>query len=164
MNCPSRTDEPLEGDGHNQNPPSLSNDLTTNQDLNGIANSRELRRTDPPPIAGAGQSTDNDAAGAIADAPPAAGGARVRKAAAVDAATPVGSAAPSPDKGGALPIPAGAAAIMAAPDPSDDGAAGGLPPRHDRPKGWLERLRHIFLTFAKFIGPGFMIAVAYSEF
>ncbi len=43
MNCPSRTEEP-EGDGFNQNPSSLSADLTTRQDLNGIANARELRR------------------------------------------------------------------------------------------------------------------------
>ena len=43
MNCPSRTEEP-EGDGFNQNPSSLSADLTTREDLNGIANARELRR------------------------------------------------------------------------------------------------------------------------
>ena len=43
MNCPSRTDEP-EGAGFNQNPNALAADLTTRQDLNGRANSRELRR------------------------------------------------------------------------------------------------------------------------
>ncbi|KAH9203402.1 hypothetical protein DL95DRAFT_399370 [Leptodontidium sp. 2 PMI_412] len=43
MNCPSRTEEP-EGDGFNQNPSSLSADLTTREDLNGIANARELKR------------------------------------------------------------------------------------------------------------------------
>lgn len=43
MNCPSRTEEP-EGTGFNQNPSALSADLTTRNDLNGIANSRELRR------------------------------------------------------------------------------------------------------------------------
>jgi metal iron transporter len=44
MNCPSRTEEPPEGDGMNQNPSSLSADLTTRNDLNGIANTRLLRR------------------------------------------------------------------------------------------------------------------------
>lgn len=44
MNCPSRTDEPPESDGYNQNPSSLSADLTTREDLNGKANSRVLRR------------------------------------------------------------------------------------------------------------------------
>ena len=43
MNCPSRTEEP-EGTGYNQNPSSLAPDLTTRQDLNGIANTRVLRR------------------------------------------------------------------------------------------------------------------------
>ena len=40
MNCPSRTDEPPKHDGLNQNPSGLSGDLTTNQDLNGIVNTR----------------------------------------------------------------------------------------------------------------------------
>ncbi|KAG7124731.1 Manganese transporter SMF1 like protein [Verticillium longisporum] len=46
MNRPSRTDEPYEGEGHNQSPNSLPNDLTTNEDLNGIANAREARQND----------------------------------------------------------------------------------------------------------------------
>ncbi|RNJ55908.1 hypothetical protein D7B24_007904 [Verticillium nonalfalfae] len=46
MNRPSRTDEPYEGEGHNQSPNSLPNDLTTNEDLNGIANAREARQKD----------------------------------------------------------------------------------------------------------------------
>jgi hypothetical protein len=44
MNCPSRTDEP-EGTGMNQNPNSLAADLTTREDLNGMANARILRRS-----------------------------------------------------------------------------------------------------------------------
>jgi metal iron transporter len=43
MNCPSRTDEP-EDSGFNQSPNALAADLTTRQDLNGIANSRLLLR------------------------------------------------------------------------------------------------------------------------
>ncbi|KAL2886733.1 Manganese transporter SMF1 [Ceratocystis lukuohia] len=42
MNRPSRTDEPYEGEGYNQSPNVLSNDLTTNADLGGIANARHL--------------------------------------------------------------------------------------------------------------------------
>lgn len=41
MNCPSRTDETLLHDEWNQNPPRLAPDLTTRQDLNGLANIRE---------------------------------------------------------------------------------------------------------------------------
>ena len=43
MNCPSRTDEVPEHDGWNQNPPSLTGDLTTRADLNGISNLRLQR-------------------------------------------------------------------------------------------------------------------------
>lgn len=43
MNCPSRTEEPVDA-GYNQNPPHLSSDLTTTADLNGIVNARILRR------------------------------------------------------------------------------------------------------------------------
>lgn len=44
MNCPSRTESPLDHPEWNQNPPLLNADLTTRQDLNGIANSRENKR------------------------------------------------------------------------------------------------------------------------
>ena len=48
MNCPSRTDEVSEHPGWNQSPPSLAADLTTRQDLNGIANLRNRRDRIPP--------------------------------------------------------------------------------------------------------------------
>jgi len=44
MNCPSRVDEP-EGTGWNQNPNALAADLTTREDLNGLVNGRELKRS-----------------------------------------------------------------------------------------------------------------------
>lgn len=40
MNCPSRTDEPPRDAGWNQNPPGFSADLTTRQDFNGRINLR----------------------------------------------------------------------------------------------------------------------------
>ncbi|KAF1830971.1 Zip-domain-containing protein [Decorospora gaudefroyi] len=44
MNCPSRTDDDLIfHPGWNQNPPRFAADLTTCEDMNGIANARELR-------------------------------------------------------------------------------------------------------------------------
>lgn len=47
MNCPSRTDdEVLLNPTWNQNPPRFAADLTTCQDLNGIANARELGDAD----------------------------------------------------------------------------------------------------------------------
>jgi hypothetical protein len=43
MNRPSRTEDDLEHPTWNQSPPFLAADLTTRQDLNGIANAREHR-------------------------------------------------------------------------------------------------------------------------
>lgn len=55
MNCPSRTDDiTLEHPDWNQNPPFLAADLTTCEDLNGIANAREHRRATD----GAGDGSD----------------------------------------------------------------------------------------------------------
>jgi zinc transporter 1/2/3 len=46
MNCPSRNDDDLENPGWNQSPPKFAADLTTCEDMNGIANSRELGDAD----------------------------------------------------------------------------------------------------------------------
>ena len=46
MNCPSRTDEPPEDYGWNQSPPGCPADLTTRQDLNGMVNLRAERESD----------------------------------------------------------------------------------------------------------------------
>ncbi|CAG7981502.1 unnamed protein product [Penicillium salamii] len=42
MNCPSRTDDTMKHAGWNQNPRFFAPELTTRQDLNGIANAREI--------------------------------------------------------------------------------------------------------------------------
>ncbi|KAB8216526.1 natural resistance-associated macrophage protein-domain-containing protein [Aspergillus novoparasiticus] len=44
MNCPSRTDDTLEHPGWNQNPSDLNADVTTRNDFNGIANSKVHRK------------------------------------------------------------------------------------------------------------------------
>ncbi|EFQ30178.1 ZIP Zinc transporter [Colletotrichum graminicola] len=55
MNCPSRNDDiTLEHPDWNQNPPFLAADLTTCEDLNGIANAREQRHA----RGGAGDGSD----------------------------------------------------------------------------------------------------------
>jgi len=149
--CPSRTDEPLEGDGYNQSPPQLSGDLTTNQDLNGIANSRELRDHGPHSVGSSSNArgddiainleppngTDSDAAIKLANGSnvigqlPGEGFGPVLTAAVVR--NRPGSA--SPPDGGSIPVP--------------------LPTR-------VKRIAHSLVTYTKFVGPGFMIAVAYS--
>lgn len=54
MNRPSRTEDDLEHPTWNQNPPFLAPDLTTRQDLNGIANARVQRSR----CSGAGAAMD----------------------------------------------------------------------------------------------------------
>ncbi|KAK7931440.1 manganese transporter [Apiospora marii] len=56
MNKTSRTDEPYEGEGHNQSPNAFSNDLTTNEDFNGIVNTRAQRDSDSRVVSDTGQS------------------------------------------------------------------------------------------------------------
>lgn len=58
MNRPSRTDDDLEHPTWNQNPPFLAADLTTRQDLNGIANAREHRSQCAGPADGLGSPDD----------------------------------------------------------------------------------------------------------
>lgn len=57
MNCPSRTDDTVEHPGWNQNPAPLSPDTTTRNDFNGIANSRVHRKHAANTGSAAGQDT-----------------------------------------------------------------------------------------------------------
>ncbi|TPX10165.1 uncharacterized protein E0L32_001362 [Thyridium curvatum] len=149
MICASRTEEPPKSAAYNQSPNALSNDLTTNQDLNGLANSRELRRTDPPPIESAGQSSD-PASGTGLDTTP-------------DPES-LGSVLANRQSlnGQAFSTPFGAC-DTAPPDPPSgpdgDGSDGG----RRVPASVFSRVKHSVLTFGKFVGPGFMIAVAYID-
>ncbi|KAJ0343179.1 hypothetical protein COL154_011386 [Colletotrichum chrysophilum] len=147
MNRPSRTDEPYEGEGYNQSPNPLSNDLTTNEDLNGTVNARQLN---------AGSSQD--------------------KSAADDA--DIARADPSRDKDGG-PAPGGLSAkTIILGRPSGDGAdAAPLPHAHSQippsPSSTVHddkehsdlvaRAKKALMKFGSFVGPGFMIAVAYID-
>ncbi|KAJ9151420.1 Natural resistance-associated macrophage protein [Pleurostoma richardsiae] len=149
MNCPSRTDEPLEGDGHNQNPNAFSNDLTTNADLNGIANARELRGEDPLSIESAGQAAQLE---------------RVNNSQDPDAGSVIEPVAPvigqCPEKGQSR------TSQVVTPSPSqspDDGEGGNGPVRRIVRGAFFDRLKHAVIKFGKFVGPGFMIAVAYID-
>jgi metal iron transporter len=131
MNCPSRTEEP-EGMGFNQNPSSLSADLTTRNDLNGIANVRVLRRI---------ASSDVNS---VVEHEPDKIAARKKETAemAEVALTSVGShvehrpAISSFGVEGADGEPVGAFGVS---------------------KEWIMRLRKVLMHFGKFIGPGFMV-------
>ncbi|KAF6810121.1 transporter protein smf2 [Colletotrichum sojae] len=145
MNRPSRTDEPYEGEGYNQNPNPLSNDLTTNEDLNGLVNTRALKldgehdksspdeadisRNDPVGDGRAGKPT---ATGVVASA-------KTRR-----------PGRPSGEGAASAPLPFSHSRNSS--DPKDLGE-----------DSFLERTKKAIVKFGSFVGPGFMIAVAYID-
>ena len=145
MNRTSRTEEPYEGDGYNQSPNPLSNDLTTNQDFNGVVNSRELKDThqamsqcDPPPDTAersnlepglARQATNRSLANAGSGS--------------------IGQTVGEEPGVGTLP--------------SRTRSRGSTAFSEARGRSIFQRLKHAIVKFGSFVGPGFMIAVAYSE-
>ncbi|CAG8976061.1 hypothetical protein HYALB_00002339 [Hymenoscyphus albidus] len=137
MNCPSRTEEP-EGTGYNQNPSSLSADLTTRNDLNGMANARVLRRISSSEIQTTEQEYDPNL--------------------------------PPPEKTLMVGVE-GEGARGSRGGGSGGGGDGGTglherdndsSNRHPSPNLFM-KARKICITFGKFVGPGFMIAVAYID-
>ncbi|KAK1833695.1 transporter smf2 [Podospora conica] len=146
--CPSRTD-PYPGEGHNQSPNHLAADLTTNQDLNGIANSRETRSHNTRAILDSSSGQNHDP-NMIANEPP-------------DCGQCMGGPG-GKDVDGQLAI----------------GRLGGVDGTGDHKASTVEvvpaaptppaavtsritRLKDVCLAYFKFIGPGFMIAVAYID-
>ncbi|KAK2014571.1 metal ion transporter metal ion transporter [Colletotrichum eremochloae] len=148
MNRPSRTDEPYEGEGYNQSPNPLSNDLTTNQDLNGTVNARVLE----PGEDGNAQPGAADIAILRSDDD---WGKDSLHSGAGDA---------SPAKSVGLGHPGG-----------EEGMAALLPTLHsrrsshdgrDESQAHLSvfcRVKSAVIKFGSFIGPGFMISVAYID-
>ena len=148
---PSRTDEPRRsGDqAFNQNPNPFSANLTTSQDLNGVANQRENRSGSRTGISfqilqdGAG-----DGGGGLRrpdrDRPPGDMGGDMVK------------TYPSPMSSSSNSQPSRAPSTAQVESPALDGSA-------DREKSRLEQIKHALITFSQFVGPGFMISVAYSE-
>lgn len=146
MNKTSRTDEPYEGDGYNQNPNPLSNDLVTNEALNGIVNSRELKREEPQSLHGETQNVDRDK---NANTHPATGSGEASN----SLASPLTGQLPRGDN--KLPL-----SQIATVTP-DNEAAGPSGPENSR-DSLIERVKKVLLKFCTFIGPGFMVSVAYS--
>ncbi|KAH7342851.1 natural resistance-associated macrophage protein-domain-containing protein [Rhexocercosporidium sp. MPI-PUGE-AT-0058] len=149
MNCPSRTEEP-EGDGFNQNPSSLSADLTTREDFNGIANARELRRI-----------ASNEIESEVDRVPDEDGkrGKRGEKVAVVAKGVKQQGNFTEGDPG------------MVALDVADGNAAGGRGNGDGNGDGndapflmkIFMKIRKGVTTYGKFVGPGFMISVAYID-
>ncbi|WEW60789.1 NRAMP-like transporter smf-3 [Emydomyces testavorans] len=155
MNCPSRTNNPLDNPGWNQNPPLLTADLTTRQDLNGIANTRERRRKQTgsnglelDPIQ---DKSPRNVSEDVEDLH------SVRKGVTGSAVT---------EQEADLGEDANSGNVSSLPwqnhqsHTNDDGARS---PWSFKPKGLVSRTVQTLRKFGQFIGPGFLIAVAYID-
>ena len=150
MNRTSRTDEPYEGDmqGFNQSPSFLSADLTTNQDLNGIVNKRALKRSSNDtsllnPALHDDTRLEADPGGGSKD---------------VVGSGPADDHVSQPNGGEPEQAPCSESPPHSPPSHSN-GEGGG---REDGCLSAGYRLKNGIIKFCSFIGPGFMIAVAYS--
>lgn len=150
MNKTSRTDEPYEGEGHNQSPNAFSNDLTTNEDFNGIVNTRTQRDSDSRTVSDTGQS--------IARAEP--------SASERDEMAKRGGARKLAGRGGATGQSPGSVSSdpqVLDSSPRDNSPPSGLPVASGSGGSPLQRVKHVLYTFSKFVGPGFLVSVAYSK-
>ncbi|KAJ5089644.1 hypothetical protein N7532_008328 [Penicillium argentinense] len=136
MNCPSRTDDDLEHPGWNQNPPTLSPDTTTRSDFNGIANSRVHRKR-----AGNDGSALGDDTMSVDSRP---------------------QSLNDPDPANEKTADGDVIAASGCPPPSKTGRS----PRRPFKESLSELALHCgrsLAKFGRFIGPGFLIAVAYID-
>ena len=140
MNCPSRTDE-LTDEGWNQSPPALAADLTTRSDLNGIANLRLQRDHLQPDAVERHESPEKEIL--EHERHPAVG----RTTATLT--DQVGGPQECTDKRPQF--------VTKGSNPDQDA---------NLPKfaaGFVRRSGQILLKFSKFVGPGFMVSVAYID-
>ncbi len=149
MNCPSRTDDFTEHEGWNQNPPRLAADLTTREDLNGMVNLRTQRN--------AGRAEDDPMIELPEiDLPPGTS---------LEHLPGIRGLGPSSETSGKRSTERSASTskiprLSTPPDPTIPVSQ--CPPR-PRVLRSLRRLGGILVKFGKFIGPGFMISVAYID-
>lgn len=150
MNCPSRTDETIEHEGWNQNPPSLAADLTTRQDLNGITNSRAQRDhiLDITELA-EGTVIDHNRA----TEPPAV----LQKTGCETNTNADRKLQPLTETAFNSPLEPNNARRSWLPDQGNGSGWIG------RVGGFARRSSQVLMKYGKFIGPGFMIAVAYID-
>lgn len=155
MNRTARTDEPYEGEltGYNQSPNPLSPALTTNRDLNGIVNIREQRDN------GQGAGLGDDSQNRENNAEPAPDEARDRTGGKGLAGGFISISQPMGRWLGRLSsnhFPIGSSPASASASPTDP------PGQGSGTNSWKQTIKKGLLKFFSFVGPGFMVAVAYS--
>ncbi|KAL2050021.1 hypothetical protein ABVK25_009748 [Lepraria finkii] len=174
MNCPSRTDEPSEHDGYNQNPPSLAADLTTRQDLNGIVNLRTdqdfgneaedaYTEATEAQIEGSSEFRRLPDSAEMQDADDQSGNGHGRARNTMITSPPLHSSSRSrvgyPYQSSSESDNNDVRAV-APEDGSFDRRSGNLQKRIPRP---IQTIGRILNKFPKFVGPGFLVAVAYID-
>ncbi|KAL1998347.1 hypothetical protein VTN02DRAFT_6360 [Thermoascus thermophilus] len=136
MNCPSRTDpEILDHPDWNQNPPQLNADVTTRQDLNGIANSRE-QRDHAARTKGAGDDPFPAEVQQVQD---------------------TGDAEHHEKPSGEVIF------ATTGPEQPKRDSKSPRPPFIAMVNGLFLRMLQRVIKFARFVGPGFLVAVAYID-
>ncbi|GAD94454.1 transporter protein smf2 [Paecilomyces variotii No. 5] len=136
MNCPSRTDDTLDRPDWNQNPPLLNADGTTREDLNGISNAREQR------------DHASKAAGAASDTLPS----EIQQ-----DREDVGETEPREKAGGG---------VETANSQLEQHESTSRFPHHpvfSKNFPPFQRAIQVLVKFARFVGPGFLVAVAYID-
>lgn len=152
MNKTSHTDEPYEGDdGYNQSPNPLSNDLTTNEDFNGTVNRRAVAaHGELQPLTGGGAGADAKAGQEVSSQDGEGNGLKSRFKVAYRSLDrrhhPAGGTQTS-------------ATVRNFPSPPGGGEGNG----HEGSSPLLRKWKKNVMTLLSFVGPGFMIAVAYSK-
>ncbi|KAI9884665.1 MAG: hypothetical protein M1823_003548 [Watsoniomyces obsoletus] len=158
MNCPSRVDETLFHEGWNQNPQALAADLTTRQDLNGIANARLQRDHSNGEHGHPGDVHQMDELGINTQEP---NNGHADSNTVVADGNGIATKKPSEEAAAAAapkaPLAAGpAGSEKSTPPPDGPGKAVKL-------QKWAKSLGQGLLKYIKFIGPGFMVSVAYID-
>ena len=152
MNCPSRPDEPAAHDGWNQNPSELAADVTTRQDLNGIVNSRTGQDSAQEAEDARGDSQVDGPSDylRIAESDNTRSF-RNRKGAPTSTSIHTLRSFPDPQL----------ANTESSPEPENDPVV--YDSSHERSSNLFLRIWRIIAKFCGFIGPGFMISVAYID-
>ncbi|KAL2866613.1 NRAMP family metal ion transporter [Aspergillus lucknowensis] len=134
MNCPSRTDDTIQHPGWNQNPPPLNADSTTREDFNGMANSKVYR----------GHTF---------------GGPDDRSVSALECSSPCDG----DDRGPKTSPPGGAIPAFSGHQPERNSESPRRPYRLFSLNSVSTRIIQSIVKFGRFVGPGFLIAVAYID-
>lgn len=151
MNYPSRTDEPAAHKGWYQNQSESAANVTTGQDLKGIVNLRT------------GQDSVKESEGLRGDSQVGGSNDYRRIAGRDDTSSFRHVVGTSTSSHTLKSLPQRSANTHSSPEPREKSSSPGSVFPHERTSSLFLRIWRILAKFCKFIGPGFMISVAYID-